>query len=206
MSPADATAGKGGFRVQAHDGEPGAYYVDLKAIRTRPSWSLPSVAFHEVVPGHLLQLPLQAAAAPTPERVKAASAFFEAWAIYAEQLASDLGAYAADPLGEIGYLHWRLFRLGRVVADTGLHALGWTTDRSVNTVTALQGPSVAFARIEDDVARMAREPARFAAEGLGALEIARLRPASRAAWPAFHRRLLIDGPWPPGALARVVAG
>src|SRR5262249_20823557 len=136
------------------------------------SWTLPSVAFHEVVPGHLLQLPLQAAAASPPAQIKNASAFFEAWAIYAEQLAHDLCAYAADPLGEIGYLHWRLFRLGRVIADTGLHALGWTTDRAVNTVSQLQGPAVAFVGIEDDVARMSREPARFAADGLGALEIA----------------------------------
>jgi uncharacterized protein (DUF885 family) len=206
MSPADAAAGKSGFRVPAHGDEPGVYYVDFKAIRTRPSWSLPSVAFHEAVPGHLLQLPLQAAAAPPPERVKAAGAFFEAWAIYAEQLACDLGAYDADPPGEIGWLHWRLFRLGRIVADTGLHALGWTVDRTIVEVRKLQGPAIAFVGIEDDVARIAREPGRFAAEGLGALEIARLRPAFRGAWPAFHRRLLADGPWPPGALARVVAG
>ena len=206
MNPADAAAGRSGYRVPAHDGEPGVYYVDLKAIRTRPSWSLPSVAFHETVPGHLLQLPLQAAAAPPPERVMASGAFFEAWAIYAEQLARDLGAYDADPPGEIGWLHWRLFRLGRIVADTGLHALGWTADRTIAEVRTLQGPSIAFVGIEDDVARIAREPGRFAAEGLGALEIARLRPASQAAWSAFHRQLLADGPWPPGALARVIAG
>jgi uncharacterized protein (DUF885 family) len=206
MSPADAAAGKAGFRVPAHGAEPGDYYVDLKAIGTRPSWTLASVAFHEVTPGHLLQLPLQAAAAPPPERVKSADAFFEAWAIYAEQLAADLGAYAPDPLGEIGWLHWRLFRLGRVVADTGLHALGWSLDRTIAEMQALQGPPVAFVSIEADAARMMREPGRFAAEGLGALQIARLRPPARGAWPTFHRKLLLDGPWPPGELGRVTAG
>ena len=73
-------------------------------------------------------------------------------------------------------------------------------------MTELQGFDVAFVTIEADVARMAREPGRFAADGLGALEIARLRPGDRAAWPAFHRKVLIAGPWPPARLAQVVAG
>ncbi|THD77056.1 MAG: DUF885 family protein [Phenylobacterium sp.] len=200
MPPAAIAAGKGGYR------EPGAYYVDLRKIRDRPAWTLASVAFHEVIPGHLLQLPLQAAANPPAERVKASGAYFEAWGIYAEQLARDLGAYARDPLAEIGYLQWRLFRLGRVIADIGLGALGWSPDRAIAVLTELQAFDVAFVTIEADVARMVREPGRFAADGLGALEIARLRPRDRVAWPAFHRKLLIDGPWPPGRLAEVVAG
>src|SRR5205814_290966 len=84
--PIAVAAGKGGYRVAPADGKPGAYYVDLKAIRERPMWSLPSVAFHEVTPGHLMQLPLQAAACPPDARLKAAGAYFEAWGIYAEQL------------------------------------------------------------------------------------------------------------------------
>ena len=197
MSAADEASGKGGYR------EPGSYYVDLKAIRARPAWTLPSVAFHEVIPGHLLQMPLQAAA--PADRPRAAAAFFEAWAIYAEQLACDLGAYAADPRGEIGYLQWRLFRLARIVADTGLHALGWSRDRALAEMTALQGRSIAFITMEADVDRIIATPARWAAEGLGALEIARLRPRDRRAWPAFHGRLLTTAPWPPGQLAKVVA-
>src|SRR4030095_14389022 len=89
-------AGKPGYR------EPGAYYVDLRDIRARPAWTLASVVFHETVPGHLLQLAVS-------------GRHNEAWAIYAEQLAADLGAYHDDPLSEIGYLQWRLFRLARVV-------------------------------------------------------------------------------------------
>jgi uncharacterized protein (DUF885 family) len=196
MTPAEAAAGKAGFRIPAHDGAPGAYFVDLHAIRTRPSWTLPSVAFHEVIPGHLLQLSLQAAAGPPPERVKVAGAYFEAWAIYAEELAVALGAYAHDPLGEIGYLHWRLFRLARIVADTGLHALGWSQDRAVAEMRGLQGPDIAFVTVEADVERMAKQPARFAADGLGALALTAWRPKDRALWPTFHRKVLADGPGP----------
>jgi uncharacterized protein (DUF885 family) len=202
MPAADLAAGKGGYRVAPHEDQPGAYYVDLRAIRTRPAWTLPTVAFHEVIPGHLFQLPLQAAAHPPAERVKAAAAYFESWAIYAEQLCCDLGAYAADPLGEIGYLQWRLFRLARIVADTGLGAMGWGKDRAVAAVRDLQGFDAAFIAIEADVARMAASPGKYAAEGLGALALARWRPKDQARWPAFHRAVLIDGPWPFGALER----
>ena len=202
MSRADEAAGRGGYREPPREGAEGVYYPDLKAIRERPSWTLPSVAFHEVIPGHLLQMPLQAAAAPPAERVKAAGAYFEAWAIYAEDLATDLGAYAGDPVGEIGFLQWRLFRLGRLVVDTGVHALGWSRDQAIAALTDLQGQSIAFVTIEADVDRMIASPGRFAADGLGALTLSRLRPRDRRGWPAFHRAVLADGPWPFGELER----
>lgn len=197
MSAEDEAKGRGGYR------EPGAYYVDLKSIRERPAWTLPSVAFHELTPGHLLQAPLQAADA---QRARAAAAFSEAWATYAEQLAADLGAYADDPLAEIGFLQWRLFRIGRVVADTGLHARGWSRDQAVAAMTALQGRSIAFITIEADVDRMIQTPGKAAAEGLGALTLSRLRPADRRAWPEFHRKVLQASPWPFGELERQVRG
>jgi uncharacterized protein (DUF885 family) len=204
MPAADVAAGKGGYRVAPSDGKPGAYYVDLRRIRERPSWSLTSVAFHEVTPGHLMQLPLQAAACPPEARLKAAGAYFEAWATYAEQLCADLGAYAHDPLGEIGYLQWRLFRLGRIVADTGVHALGWRREKAIAEMTALQGQSIAFISLEADVDRIIANPGKYAAEGLGALALADWRPKDRARWPAFHKAVLGSGPWPFGDLeARV---
>ena len=206
MSAADEAQGRGGYRELPHDGQPGAYYVDLKAIRERPAWSLPSVAFHELTPGHLLQAPLQEAAHPDPQRVRAAAAFSEAWAIYAEQLATDLGAYVDNPLGEIGFLQWRLFRIGRIVADTGLHARGWSRDQAIAAMTDMQGQSIAFITIEADVDRMIQTPGKVAAEGLGALTLSRLRPTGRAAWPEFHRMVLQAAPWPFGELERRFRG
>jgi uncharacterized protein (DUF885 family) len=204
MPAADVAAGKGGYRVAPADGKPGAYYVDLRHIRERPRWSLPTVAFHEVTPGHLLQLPLQAAACPPEARIKASGAYFEAWGIYAEQLCADLGAYAHDPLGEIGYLQWRLFRLGRIVADTGLHAMGWSRERAITELTDLQGQSIAFITIEGDVERMVAAPGKVAAEGLGAMALADWRPKARALWPRYHKAVLAAGPWPFGALEKRV--
>jgi uncharacterized protein (DUF885 family) len=200
MSAEDAAKGRGGYREAGTFDNPGAYYVDLKAIRTRPSWTLPAVAHHELIPGHLLQLPYQAAVDPHPLRLRYSKAYFEGWGIYAEQLADDLGLMAKAPLAEIGALHWRLFRLARIVADTGLHAMGWSRDQALEAVRRIQGPSIAFVDIPADVDRMIREPAAFAAQGLFALELARLRP--KGGWPAYHRMILANGPWPLGSLAR----
>lgn len=196
MAPADAARGRGGYR------EPPAYYVDLKAIRERPAWTLPSVAFHETVPGHALQAALQSS---DPARQAYLGVYSEAWATYAEQLAADLGAYAGDPLGEIGYLHWRMFRMARVVADTGQGALGWSAERALAAMRDLQGHAIAFTSLEADVSRMAHQPGVFAAQGLGALEIARLRPKRPTEWPQFHRSLLADGPWPCSMAPQLVA-
>lgn len=198
MSREDEAKGRGGYR------EPPAYYVDLKAIRERPSWTLASVAFHETTPGHALQETLQSA---DPGKQRWRGVFSEAWATYAEQLAADLGVYAGDPLGEIGSLHWRLFRQARVIADTGQGALGWSHDRAVAEMRELQGRDIAFATIAADVERMRSQPGIVAAHGQGALEIARLRKGrKKASWPAFHRAILADGPWPSAMLAAVAKG
>jgi uncharacterized protein (DUF885 family) len=183
MSAADEAAKRGGYR----DAAARAYYVDLSAIRTRPSWTLPTVAFHETVPGHLLQA--RVAQAPVD------GGYAESWATYAEQLCAELGAYASDRLAELGYLHWRLFRLARIVADTGMQARGWSQPRAAEAMRQVQGFPIAFIGIEADVARMARRPGEYAQQGLGALALARLRPGDRARWPAFHRAAMAAPPW-----------
>ena len=202
MSRADEAAGRGGYREAPRDGKPGVYYLDLKTIGARPAWTLPSAAFHEVTPGHLMQLPFQADPAAPASQSKDGGAYFESWAIYAEQLAADLGAYGSDPRGEIGYLQWRLFRIARIVVDTGLHARGWSRGQAIAALTALQGQSIAFITIEADVDRMISTPGKYAAEGLGALALATWRPRDRARWPAFHKAVLAGGPAPFGELQR----
>jgi uncharacterized protein (DUF885 family) len=174
MPAAEVAAGRGGYRTA--DG----YAVDLRDIRARPAWTLPSVAFHETVPGHLLQ--------PAGSPLNA-----ESWATYAEALAAELGAYRGDPLGELGFLHWRLFRMARVVADSGIARLGWSVERATAEVRGIQGPDIAFITIAADVARMPANPGAMAAQGLGALELARRRPSDRRAWPRYHRAVLARG-------------
>ena len=212
MSSADEAAGRAGYREPPSGDRPGAYYVDLQNIRARPAWTLPSVVHHELIPGHLLQIPLQAQARPHPLRLRYAAAFFEGWAIYAERLAGELGAYADDPLAELGALQWRLFRTARIIADIGLNSRGWSAQRARATLAELQGFPAAFISFDEDISRMAQSPGRVAAEGLGALEFVRLREAARARAGAqfditrFHRSMLLGGAWPFAELARVIGG
>jgi uncharacterized protein (DUF885 family) len=188
MNGADEASRRAGYRVAGDANQIGVYYVDLSEIRRRPRWTLPSVAFHEVTPGHLLQIPLQAVGVKEPDP------FFEGWATYAEQLAFDLGAYAHDPRGEIGYIHWRLFRIARVVADTGLQ-LGWSRDQALAVLRQTTGPPIYFLTQEADVDRMIASPGKAAREGQAAMTLAAQRPRSVSQWPAYHRRVLTGPAW-----------
>lgn len=203
MSPKEDAAGKAGYRMLASGNEAGAYYVDLHHVRRRPSWSLPSVVHHETIPGHLIQLPLQAIADPHPLRLKAAPGFIEGWAIYAEQLSAESGAFAADPLAEIGYIQWMLFRLGRLLIDTGIHDLGWSRGQALAFLRDLQGDPVIFAPFEKDVDRVFAEPGLFASQALNWLGIVDLRGGRSPArqLQAFHDRILRDGAAPITLLA-----
>lgn len=176
LTPEEERAKRGGHRTA--DG----YVVDLTAIRMRPAWTLPSVVFHETVPGHLLQTKVLGR---TPS-----AAASEAWATYAEQLAADLGVYRDDPAGELGYIHWRLFRMARIVVDIGVNARGLTDTQGLDALRSIQGAPIAFATFEMDVSRMRQTPGAFAAQGLGALGLRSRRPASRRAWPQFHADVL----------------
>jgi uncharacterized protein (DUF885 family) len=204
MSAADEARGAGGRRDDA------AYIVDLTHIRARPSWTLPSVVHHETLPGHLLQAPLQAAAAPPRLQMRFAGGYAEGWAIYAEQLADELGAFEDDPLGRIGYLQWMLFRMARVVVDTGIHVMRWSRVRAIDEMLALQGDSIAFVTIEDDVDRICAEPAAFTAQGLAALYLVAQRERARRTHGArfdlarFHDAALKHGPLSPPGLAEAV--
>src|SRR5690606_13432775 len=118
-----------------------AYIVDLGG--SRPRWTLASVVYHETIPGHLLQAAHEARSDTPPIVRRYAAGYSEGWATYAEMLADELGGFAHDPLARLGYLHWMLFRMARVVADTGMHALGWSRARAIAEMHALQGESIA---------------------------------------------------------------
>jgi uncharacterized protein (DUF885 family) len=186
--------------------EGSTYVVDFTRIRTRPAWTLPSVVAHETLPGHLLQAPLQAAAAPPRLQVRCAGAYGEGWAIYAETLADEMSLFADDHLARLGYLQWMLFRYGRVLVDAGLHSQGWSRAEAVETLRSLQGFDVAFVSIEDDVDRICVEPAVFAAQGLAALHIrdareaARRRAGERFDLRRFHDAVLRHGPLSPSGI------
>lgn len=215
MSRADEAAARQGYRdPPSFDGKrPGVYFVDLAAIRSRPSWTLASVVHHESVPGHMLQIPLEESSGAHPLRSRlACPGFVEGWAIYAEQVADEEGAFAGDPLSELGYLQWMLFRAGRLVVDTGMHAKGWTRAKAETWFADLQGPPPVFAPIAQDVERAAIGPGSVAGQGLAWLELVRLREAARRRQgrdfdlKAFHDTVLWPGTLPLATLRTRVLG
>jgi len=122
-------AANGYYQSAALDGSrPAAFYINLKETGDWPRYNLPTLAHHETIPGHHLQIALaqESTQIPILRRVGFGfSAFTEGWALYAEQLADEMGANSADPLLKIGYLQSLLFRAARLVTDTGIHYKRW---------------------------------------------------------------------------------
>lgn len=194
MRRAEEAAGKGGYRQIPTAGQSGAYFVDLKQIRRRPRWSLHSVVHHELVPGHMVQLPIEAEANPHPLRIAYLPAFSEGWAIHAEQLMADRGVYRDAPLEELGHVHWLLFRAVRGLIDTGIHHRRWSLSRARAELDRLQGVPAYFASFEQDLDRITGEPAVRAAEALVWLGLAdRVRGRGVAAQGKINRAILADG-------------
>ena len=164
LNKADELAKRGGYRDLPDATRSGGYTVDLREIRRRPSWTLPSVVRHETLPGHMIQLPVEARAAPHPLRLRYAPGFAEGWAIHAERSALDQGVYAADPMAELGCLHWLLFRTGRALIDFDLHLAGWSRSQAHAQLAAWQGEPAYFAPFDNDIDRIVAEPAARVAE------------------------------------------
>ncbi|WP_433952392.1 DUF885 domain-containing protein [Brevundimonas diminuta] len=130
----EAGAPGGYYMAPALDGSrPGAYYINLRDTAEWPKWTLPTLTYHEAVPGHHFQIALQMEQPDTPllMKVMGFSAYSEGWGLYAEQLADEIGAYENDPFGQIGYLQSLMFRAARLVVDSGLHHKRWSREQGI---------------------------------------------------------------------------
>jgi uncharacterized protein (DUF885 family) len=130
----EAGAPGGYYQRAALDGSrPGAYYINLRNTHEWPKFTLPTLNYHEGVPGHHWQISIQQESGAIPfirSAMLGFSAFSEGWGLYAEQLADELGAYSSDPLGRLGYLQSATFRASRLVVDTGIHHKRWSARAS----------------------------------------------------------------------------
>jgi len=181
---------------------PGAVLLNLRMPSDLPSWRLPTLIHHEGVPGHHTQASvLRDAGELSPFRLTARfSAWTEGWALYAEHLADEIGAYADDPFGRIGYLQAQLWRAGRVVVDTGLHHERWSRQQAVaymvDVVGELPGPT------EREVDRYAVYPGQACCFMVGKQQLVASREAARRAMGArfslgdYNDLVLRSGPLP----------
>ncbi|URW74933.1 DUF885 family protein [Sphingomonas donggukensis] len=133
-------AANGYYNRAALDGSrPAIYWINLKSVADWPKYTLPSLTYHEGVPGHHLQITIaQGSSQPLIRKVGGFSAYSEGWALYAEQVADELGGYAT-PLEKAGYLQSFLFRAARLVVDTGIHAKRWTREQATDYMVATTG-------------------------------------------------------------------
>lgn len=134
-------ASNGYYRRASLDGtRPAIYFVNLKDVGDWPKYTLPALTFHEGVPGHHLQISLAQESTDIPmlRKIGGFSAYSEGWALYAEQLADELEAYAT-PLERAGYLQSFLFRATRLVVDTGIHAKRWSREKATDYMVATTG-------------------------------------------------------------------
>jgi uncharacterized protein (DUF885 family) len=135
-------ASNGYYNRAALDGSrPAIYFINLKDMGDWPKFTLPTLCYHEGVPGHHLQISItqESKDIPTLRKLGFFSAYSEGWALYAEQLADELGAYAKDPLGRAGFLQSFLFRAARLVVDTGIHSKRWSREQATDYMVQTTG-------------------------------------------------------------------
>ncbi|MFY0399105.1 MULTISPECIES: DUF885 domain-containing protein [Brevundimonas] len=180
---------------------PGAYYINLRDSGNWPKFALPTLTYHEASPGHHLQVALQRESGELPQwrRAGGFSAFNEGWALYAEAVAAnDLDAYAADPLGRVGFLMSYLFRAVRLVVDTGIHSERWSRERAVDYMAASGAKPLDASNSE--INRYSVWPGQACAYKVGHTVIARLREEAQAQdgfdLRAFHDKVLGSGSLP----------
>ena len=190
---------------------PGIVYFNLHDSAEWPKFCLSTTIFHEGLPGHQLEggLALSNTDLPLIRKSSGFSGYGEGWALYAEQLADEIGMYDDDPLGRIGYLKFQLFRANRCVVDTGIHHMRWSREQAIARFVENEGEAPGFAARE--VERYCATPGQACSYKLGHTTIVNLRARAKAALGQrfeikdFHEAVLSCGRVPLDILDQVGA-
>jgi uncharacterized protein (DUF885 family) len=186
---------------------PASYYINLRDTANWPKFTLPTLTFHEGIPGHVWQGTF-VHQLPTIRSQLMFNAYVEGWALYSEQLGDELGLYEDDPVGRLGYLQSIQFRACRLVVDTGLHAKRWTRDQAIQWMVENNGDPIDSARGEID--RYCAWPGQACGYQIGHLHIDGLRTKAKATLGAkfdprtFNDALLTSGSLPLTVLDEVI--
>ena len=194
----------------APDGSrPGRCFVNTTEPTTRTRFESEALAFHESIPGHHLQLAIAQELEGIPEFRKHATvnAYVEGWGLYTERLADEMGLYTSDTT-RLGMLSFDSWRAGRLVVDTGIHALGWSRQEAIDWLAA--NTPQALNNVVTEVDRYIGWPGQALGYMLGRREIVRLRHEAedrmgdRFDIRSFHDVVLGSGPVPLGILGDLV--
>jgi uncharacterized protein (DUF885 family) len=206
-------AANGYYNSAAADGSrPAAFYINLKETSDWPRYNLWTLAHHETVPGHHLQIALSQESNQIPALRRYGfgfSAFVEGWALYAEQLAQEMGANDADPWGEAGFLQSFLFRAARLVTDTGIHAKRWGRAQATQYMVDTIGNTPS--RAQREVERYFAGPGQANSYKVGHTVWAKARDEAKAKLgpkfdlKTYHDAVLLSGAMPLTVLQRHVS-
>ena len=186
---------------------PGRYWINLKSTDLHNKYSLADLTFHESIPGHILQGEFTRKM-PLIRQLLAFNAYSEGWALYAQQLADELGAYADEPVGRLGYLQALAFRACRLVVDTGIHAKRWTREQGVRFFVDVNGSNPL--EVASEVDRYCSWPGQACGYKVGHSEINRQREKAKAALgqkydlKGFNDSVVLGGNVPLDVLAKNV--
>ena len=175
------SAPTGYYNPPAKDGSrPGVYWLNVRDTAVHPRFALPTLTYHEAIPGHHLHF-ATAVEQDVPPLVTAiwSNAAGEGWALYSEQLAAEMGMYDGDPYGNLGRLQAELHRAVRLVVDTGMHAKKWSREQAIEYMIEAEGVEEGTAISE--VERYAVWPGQALGYKLGMLKILELREEARQA-------------------------
>lgn len=180
--------------------KPGIFYANLRSVREIPKFGMRTLAYHEAIPGHHLQIAIaqELPGLPIFRRVVPFTAYIEGWALYAERLALENG-FHPTPFDRLGALVAEVFRAVRLVVDTGIHAQRWTRDQAIDYM--LQNTGMPETDVVAEVERYIVSPGQACAYKIGQLAILSLRDRARQALgPRFDPRAFHDAVLAQGAL------
>ena len=186
---------------------PGKMWINLRTTDLHRRFDLPTLVHHETIPGHVWQGEY-ANALPLIRSILAFNSYSEGWALYAEQLADELGAYDDNPVWRLGYLQDQAFRACRLVVDTGLHHKRWSREQAIRFFMEENGNK--REQIESEVDRYCSWPAQALGYKVGHSEVVRLRETARDALggrfdvKAFNDAVVLGGNVPLDVLAVIV--
>jgi uncharacterized protein (DUF885 family) len=195
----------GRYSGSSRDDQAGYYWVNTYALDKRPLYVLEALTFHEAVPGHHLQISLNAELENLPSYRQDAylSAFGEGWGLYSEYLGIEAGFYQ-DPYSEFGRLTYEMWRAARLVVDTGMHMYGWSRDRAMKFMS--ENTALSLHNVKTETDRYISWPAQALSYKIGELTIKRLRKETEQALGQdfdvreFHHQILRHGSVPMSVL------
>ena len=209
----EAGAPGGYYQRAALDGSrPGAYYINLRNTAEWPKFTLPTLNYHEGVPGHHWQISIQQESGSIPfirSAMLGFSAFSEGWGLYAEQLADELGAYEDNPLGRLGYLQSATFRASRLVVATGMHHKRWSREQAIQSMMEATGDQESS--VTTEIERYCVWPGQACSYMVGRQAINRMRSTAQQQLGArfdlkrFHDTMLANGAVPLSVLERIMS-